>query len=755
LALQITSRVSPSGPLLVQAKLRTPPLREGMIPRPHLVNLLNAGADCKLTLLSAPTGFGKTTLLAQWRAAESDNRPFAWVSLDAGDNDPVRLCTYVVEAVDRIEPGFGDDVRKLLRTGGVDFGNVMLPRLVNEIASLSRRIVIVFDDYHLLGRGSSNNVTSFIVEYLPETVQFVISTRTEPSVSLGRLRASRELAEIRAPDLAFGEEQASALMRATLGEGDLESEDLKILLAKTEGWPAGLYLAALSLRDVPDVSTSIRDFAGDDRHVVDYLTEEVVENQPPKLRRFLFRTSILERFCAPLCDAVTEEDDAAELLEDLERSNLFLVPLDERRQWYRYHHLFADLLQLDLQNSEPESIPSLHARAAAYYLKSGDLDEAVRHTLASRDFREVGELIARHWLKFLNQGRRVTLRSWLAQIPEDVVIGYPPLALVYAWISALTGDAAGFQRWLAVVESGSHVGPLPDGTTSLESGAAGVRAAFVFGDVQRTLDAARRALELETGPDSPWHAVVPGVLGYNLYWAGEGDESQRMLEEALWLGENSSLLPTARLLFMGFHALVEYDAGHVARAERFALDAIDYADVNGLIANYEVGVAHIVLGMVLASRRQLHRAAEQFEHGIALRRLVGKHNGYAHALLTYAPIRQALGDRSEARALFEQASTLIDEYEDPGQLLLSLRERTMRKLQLAPRIRGELGQELSSQELKILPLLDRGLSRQEIADSLHLSVNTVKSHIRSIYRKLGVRSREQALEQARQRALLP
>ena len=228
-----------------------------------------------------------------------------------------------------------------------------------------------------------------------------------------------------------------------------------------------------------------------------------------------------------------------------------------------------------------------------------------------------------------------------------------------------------------------------------------------------------------------------------------------MLEESLRVGENSALLPTARLLFMGFLALVEYDAGHVARAERFALDAIDYADDHGLSANYEVGVAHVVQGMVLASRGQLHQAAERLERGIALRHLVGKHNGYAHALLAYAPIRQALGDRSGARALFEQASTLIDEYEDPGQLLLALRERTKRKLRLAPRRRGELGQELSSQELKLLPLLDRGLCRQEIADSLHLSVNTVKSHLRSIYRKLGVGSREEALEQARQRALLP
>jgi LuxR family maltose regulon positive regulatory protein len=724
-----------------------------MISRPHLVNLLHAGADCKLTLLSAPTGFGKTTMLAQWRAAEERNRPFAWVTLDAGDKDPVTLLAHVVEAVDRIEPGFGDHIQRLLRIGAVDLRGVVLPRLVHELGALARRIVVVLDDYHLLQGRRSNDLIALVLERLPEMVQIVISSRTEPPIPLGRLRASRDLVEIRSVELSFGREAAGRLLRATLG-AELDRKYVEILLERTEGWPAGLYLAALSLKQATDMKAAISVFAGDDRHLVDYLTEEVGERQPPRLRRFLFRTSILERFSAPLCDAVTGEDDAAELLEDLERSNLFLVPLDERRQWYRYHRLFADLLRLDLRNSEPESIPSLHARAAAYYLKSGDFEDAVRHMLSSHDFRTVGELIARHWLTYMNQGRRATLRSWLAQVPEDEVISYPPLALVHAWISALTGDTAGFQRWLAVAESGIYVGSLPDGTTSLESGAAVVRAAFAFGHVQQTLDAARRALELEASPDSPWHAVVPGVLGYNLYWAGEGDESRRMLEESLRVGEDGALLPTARLLFTGFLALVEYDASHVARAERLALDAIDYADDHGLNVNGEVGVSHVVQGMVLASQGQLHRAAEQMERGIALRRLVGKHNGYPHALLAYAPIRQALGDRAGARALFQEASALIDGYEDPGRLLLGMRDRVERKLRLVPTRRGELGQDLSEQELRVLALLDRGLQRPQIADTLHLSVNTVKSHLRSIYRKLGASSREEALERARQRAVL-
>jgi LuxR family transcriptional regulator, maltose regulon positive regulatory protein len=749
-----TSLTSPGGPLLIDAKLRAPLPREGTVPRPDLIKFLNAGSRCKLTLLSAPTGFGKTTLLTQWRAAEVDNRPFAWVTLDAGDQDPIRLCVYVVEAIDRVQPGFGDGMWRLLRTSGVDFKSTVLPRLVNELASLPRRIVVVFDDYHSLERGWADNPTNFVLEHLPDTVQFVISSRTEPSVPLGRLRASGQLAEIRAVDLAFGEEEAGVLLRATLG-AELDREDLEILVRRTEGWSAGLYLAALSLRQAPDIRAAIYDFAGDDRHVVDYLTEEVLARQRPEVRRFLLRTSILEQFTAPLCDAVRGEGGSLGLLEELEQSNLFLVPLDEKREWYRYHNLFADLLRLELRNSEPKSLPVLHKRAASWYLEAGAVEDAVRHTLASRDFRVAGEMIARHWVTYLAHGRRETLRSWIAQIPEVEVMGYPPLALVQAWLSALGGEAAGFRRWLAVAENGSYDGRLPDGTTSLESGAAVVRSGFAFGDVRRTLEAARRASELEVSPESPWRAVVPGTLGYALYWAGEADESRRMLEESLRVGEDGSLPPTARLLFTGFLALVEYDAGRVAMAERLAVDAMDYADFRGLNTNPEGGVAHVVLGMVLASRRRLREAAQKMERGISFRRLVGEHNGYPHALLAYAPIRQALGDRAGARALFREASALIEGYEVPGRLHLDMRDRVERKLRLVSTRRGELGQDLSEQELRVVTLPGRGLQRPQIADILHLSVNTVKSHLRSVYRKLGASSREEAVDRARRLDLLP
>lgn len=738
---------------LVETKVRPPPIREGTIHRPELVERLSRGSRRKLTLLSAPTGFGKTTLLAQWLASEDENRPFAWVNLDAADQDPIRLCAHVVKAIDRIEPGFGDGMRGVLETPGADLKGVVLPRLLNALVSLPRGVVVVFDDYHLLERTGPDNPTAFVLDRLPEAVEFVISTQTESPIPLGRLRASGQLLEIRAPDLAFGEEEAGELLRTALGV-ELGPEEVKILTRRTEGWPAGLYLAALMLRGSPDHAGDIRSFAGSARFVADYLTEEVLDRQLPEVRRFLIRTSVLRRFSAPLCGAVVGEDDPGELLGWLERSNMFVVPLDGRGEWYRYHQLFADLLRVELENTEPELVPTLHGRAASWHHRFGDVEEALHHAFASGAVREAGELIARSWLTYLNRGQVATLRSWLSQIPDECASGYPPLALVKAWVAAFGGDVDGLERWVGAAEKVGYEGALPDGTSSLGAGVAMIRAGVNFGNARGARAAAQRAAELESDPGSPWHAVSRTVLGYNLYWSGALRESRHMLEEGLRLGRTSPAPRSSTLLSIGFLALADYDLGRIALAAETARRAIDFADENGLGNTTEVGVAHVVRGMVLARDGELFAAEEQMERGIALKRLIGKHNGYAHALLVYAPVRFALGDRDGARALLDEARAMVDGYDDPGERLLSLLGQTERMLRPAARRRAEPGQGLSERELALIPLLGSGLCRQEIADSLGLSVNTVKSHLRSIYRKLGVSSSAEAVERARELALI-
>ncbi|MDN5696777.1 MAG: LuxR C-terminal-related transcriptional regulator [Rubrobacter sp.] len=672
--------------------------------------------------------------------------------MDEDDGDPARLASYVIEAVDRIEPGFAEGLQVLLRNPEADLAGVVLPRVVSAFASLRRELILVFEDYHLRERGLSFNPVACMLDHLPENVQLVISTRTESDIPVGRLRACGNLLEVRASDLCFGRNSVRTLLRLA-GETELDDEDLDALVERTEGWPAAIYLATLALQRSSNPSADVRAFSGSVRHVADYLTEEVLERQTPRARRFLLRTSILDSFNASLGGAVADEKGAADILCHLERSNTFLTTLDERREWYRYHRLFADLLRIELKNTEPDIMPELHQRAAKWYRKAGDIEAAVKHTLSSGDYRETGELIVRNWLGFLHEGRTGTLLSWLSSMPEAAVREYAPLALVNAWLSAFKGDFAAFRRWTSVAENGSYEGPLPDGTASLESGVAVLRASYPFDGIQQGVDAGRRALELEPAPDSPWASLVRAARGYSLYWSGQTEDSRLLLKESLRLSEVSPTLPVTKIIATSYLSLIEAEDGSSARAERLARQALDQTSDHGLDDTHLAGTPHVTLGMVLASSGRPEEAVAEFERGIELVRPVGRNPAYPHALLASVPARLSLGDREGAWDAFDKACFLAEEYDNPAPLLTSMLNRIERKLRSKSR-RIEPGQDLSEIEREVLGLLGHGLGRKEIADSLYLSVNTVKSHLRSIYRKLGVSSREAATEQARNRGLL-
>ncbi len=333
-------------------------MRPGIVPRDELVARLAGSARCKLALVCAPAGWGKTVLLAQWRASEAEPRPFAWVSLDAGDDDPVRFWSYVVGALRTVVPGFGGDVSTTLPNAGSALVEAVLPQLINDLAALPEPVVLVLDDFHLLQDERVHASLGFLLRHLPRTVQLVLTSRGDPPLPLARLRAACELIEIRAPELQFDPAHADALLNGSLALG-LNAGDIELLRRRTEGWPAGLQLAGLSLRDRDDRSGFIRTLAGDDRQIGDYL-HEVIEGAPRAMREFLLRTSILERMCAPLCDAVTGSSDGAALLGEAFRSNLFVVALDDRGRWFRYHHLLRDLLRHELERRRAGA----HRRAA-------------------------------------------------------------------------------------------------------------------------------------------------------------------------------------------------------------------------------------------------------------------------------------------------------------------------------------------------------------------------------------------------------
>jgi LuxR family maltose regulon positive regulatory protein len=408
--------------MLMEAKLHAPSLRKEWVERRELISVLAATA-AKVVLIEAPAGFGKTTLAAQWRASPLEERSFAWVSLDRGDDDPGTLWWYIAHALQRACPGLGvDEVFRALRVPVPDITGTVIPLLVHELAALRTPVVLVLDDYQLIKEPSRHEQTAFLLLHLPPSVEIVLVTRTDPPLPLARLRAAGEMLEIRMPELRLEPSEAAALVQNVSGF-ELPEPDLAVLLQRNEGWPAGLYLAALSLRGHPAPGAFIRQFSGDNRFIVDFLAEEVLSRQPGHIRQFLARTAVLDRFCAPLCDAVTGSAHAAEVIDVLERENLFLIPLDDNRQWYRYHHLFAQVLRGQLARTEPGVGPTLYERASAWHRESGSTDEAIGYALAAGDVAGAVDLIARHRFAYVDAGRAPLdeARNILTSLPEGAV----------------------------------------------------------------------------------------------------------------------------------------------------------------------------------------------------------------------------------------------------------------------------------------------------------------------------------------------
>ncbi len=440
---------APPGPPLVETKLRPPDRRAGLVARPDLVARLDAAADRhRLTLVSAAAGWGKTTLVGDWLAGRG--RPTAWVALDASDNDPARFWRYVSEALGRAGiPVDGQAVGAL--AGGGDTREAGLSALINAMDEADVEATIAFDDYHAISAPDIHEAVAFVVEHLPGSLRLVMTSRTDPPIGLGRLRARGDLGEIRSSDLRFSDGEAQRLLNHAIGL-DLDADQVRRLRARTEGWAAGLYLAGLSLRGRDDAADFIEAFAGDDRMVVDYLAAEVLEGQDPERRGFLLRTSILGRLTGPLCDAVAQTTGSARTLAELERSNLFLVPLDSRREWFRYHHLFGELLRHELRLSAPEEVAGLHRRAAAWHLAQGAIDDAIEHAAAAGDLDLAADLIAEHWSSYQRSGWTTTNQRWLALLPPERVRADPRLCLTQAFLALNLGRAESAAPWLDAAE---------------------------------------------------------------------------------------------------------------------------------------------------------------------------------------------------------------------------------------------------------------------------------------------------------------
>jgi LuxR family maltose regulon positive regulatory protein len=726
----------------IETKLYPPGVRTEWVERSALITEL-AQTTAKLVLVDAPAGFGKTTLVAQWRSSPAETRPFAWVSLDRGDSDPGRLWWYVVSALTRACPEIdGEAIAAELRAQAPVFPQSVLPMLANELAALSAPVVLVLDDYHVIKDRGCHEQIAFLLLHLPPTVQLVIITRADPPLPLARLRAAGEMAEVRARELRFTPEEAAELLLA-VADMRLSEPDLNQLMERTEGWPAGVYLAAISLRGHPSPHAFIRQFTGNNRFIVDFLAEEVLSRQPAEIQEFLARTSVLTRFSAPLCDVVTGSAGAAGIIEVLERENLFLVPLDDNRQWYRYHHLFAQLLRSRLARTEPALVTTLHARASAWYGAAGSAEEAVHHALAAGDATRAIALIARYWHAYVDKGRIATVCGWMRALGDDRIASHPLAAHCAAWAAALSGDQKGVRRWLPVIETGCYDGPLPDGMRSLQSSAALLRASFGFDGLPVMLEAARTAASIEKDPASPYFALARSTLGFCRFLTGDYQAAVRPLEEAV---NSEASLQLIRMFAAAMLAMVLVAQGRLPRARECAHAARDLAIKGDLGRLPQTVTAYAATAAVYAAEDRFDEARRELEPVLDLRR---KNSGLGPwstivPTLLLARIRLQLGDAAGAAELADEAREVLTALPD-GTEALQARLADLDRHLARPSREADSAEPLTERETAVLHMLGGPLSLREIGRELYVSANTVKTHTQAIYRKLGVSSRHDAV----------
>ena len=621
---------------LVETKLYAPKLRRSLVARPRLSGRLRRGAESRLTLISAPAGFGKTTLLAEWLAGFGTEPSVAWLSLDESDRQPASYWTYVVTALQAAVPGVGASALPLPQSAQPPIETV-LTTVLNELGTAPDDVYLVLDDYHLVDSPDIRAGMTFLLEHLPPRVHLVVSTREDPALPLARLRAGGELVEVRAADLRFTLEEVAAYLNDVVGL-DLAAGDLAALEGRTEGWIAALQLAALSMQGRDDVAGFIAGFAGDDRYIVDYLVDEVLGRQPAPVRDFLMRTSILDRLSGPLCDAVTGGQGGKAMLEALDRANLFLVPLDDSRRWYRYHHLFADVLQTHLLDEHPGQVAALHRRASGWYEQHTEPAQAVRHALAAGDVERAAALVELAIPVLRKTRQEATIRGWVDAIPEEVVRVRPVLAIGFVGALMSRGEFEGVEerlrdaeRWLAPTGAGADGTWAPPAGTVVVDQAELARLpgavemyhaalALVRGDGPAAIGHAQRAIDRAATEDELTRAGASAIMGLALWGDGDLEAAHRAyafcVEGMRRTGHIADILGCSITL-----ADIRITQGRLGEALRtyeqaLALAAGQDGTVLRGTADMYVGISQVACerGDLAAASRHLRHAEELGEH---------------------------------------------------------------------------------------------------------------------------------------------
>jgi LuxR family maltose regulon positive regulatory protein len=692
-------------------------------------------------------------LVAQWAASAREERPVAWLSLEAGDNDPARFWMYVIEALRSLLPEVGEASLAMLRAPGVNLVDEALPTLVNELADVSEQFVLVLDDYHAIEDERIHEGMTSLIEHLPATFRIVMTSRVEPPLRVGTLRARAQLGEIDAAQLRFSLPEAELMLNSVHGLG-LTTETVKRLHDRTEGWAAGLYLAVLSMRGREDASGFVESITGSDRRVVDYLAAEVLDEQPEADLDFLLNTGVLDRFCAALCDAVTGTRDSRAILDRIERLNYFLIPLDPRHEWYRYHHLFGELLRHELERREPERSAELHARAGRWFLDAGMVSEAIGHLTAAGELDEASELIYDNWLAFTNAGQRETVARWMGDLPRGYIVADGRLCLAQARTALTVGERDEVLRWVDLAAQAPRHNPAEDVELGEEVTVVRAAAWQLLGDMRQAERLAGRLAPLDGS--SIWHSLAACLLGTSARSFDAGDDAQALLETALEL-RGSSPTVIVSMLALGRLAQIAADRGDWRECAAKVDAAFDVVRSNGLEEYWICTSAHTARGRLLRHERRPKEARAELERAVSLARRGAGLVEVSYALTALAELYIELGERPTARELVLEARELLARCPEPGTLVPRLVEQLETALRLVVDLSGPrqvVTDELTAREQTVLGLLPTGMSAREIGDELGISRETVKTHTKRIYQKLGVSSRRNAVARGRELGLL-
>ena len=641
---------------LLSTKLYIPPVQPELVPRPHLIERLNVGLHRKLGLVSAPAGFGKTTLLSEFTAR--CHRPVAWLSLDQGDNDPTRFWTYFVAALQTIRADMGQALLASVRSSQPAAIEAFLTALINEItASNSVPFALVLDDFHMILDEQVHDGITFLLDHLPSQMHLIFSGRADPPWPLARLRARGEMVELRSDDLRFTQEETAAFLDELMNL-DLLPEDISALQERTEGWIAGLQMAALSMRGRGDVSGFIKAFTGSHRFILDYLVEEVLDRQSGEVQAFLLRTSILERMTAPLCDALTGRDDSQAVLSRLDRENLFIVPLDDERRWYRYHHLFADLLRGRLKQSDPGLESALHGRASEWFERQGAIGESVSFALASGEFERVARLVTGNALALMEHSQLMTVRRQLEALPREAVLSRPWLGVAAAWVLAFSSRLEAAESLLETAERGLLAQDRRDDAGQMVGHVAAIRAqiASVRGEFERAKVLAGEALNHLPPHDLMTRSWALGALALNRYRTGDFAAADKSLAAAVATcrGTGDSHITVLTLCTLG---ILQREQGKLHSAADSFREALGLAERYTLRVGRSLPVsayAHLSLATVLHEWNDLEAALNHAQTAIQLCQQWGEPELLSAAHMRLASILDTAGDTDGAQEAIQK-----------------------------------------------------------------------------------------------------